>query len=243
MLTGSFCAGECLEYLYSELSDDFFVVAVTYNGVYKDSADFTTRENEAKCIADYIIKENITTVRMVYGQSMGSEVGAELMRQLIARGVEVENAFFDGAPMVRLSKIYKAFMLFKFNSMIKLVSRKNVDEIMNMSFIRQFGGGKTSTLRPMLEGMAKIIPYMSKQTVKNQVECCYTFDFPEFSADMQKNMYFLYGTDEKAYKACCKGVKKAYPYANYILKDGHGHLTYSVESTDEYIKILRKICK
>lgn len=243
MLTGSFCAGECMEYLYSELSDDFQIISITYNGLYKESVDFTTREKEAKCIADYIVKENISTIRMIYGQSMGSEVGAELMSQLLARGVKVENAFFDGAPMVKLSKIYKAFMLFKFSSMIKLASRKNVDEVMNMRFIRQLGGSKTNALSSMLEDMAKVIPYISKQTIKNQVECCYTFDFPEFSVDMQKKMYFLYGTEEKAYKACYKGVKKAYPDANYILIKEHGHLTYSVENTDEYIKMLKEICK
>lgn len=242
MLAGSFCAGEGLRYLYSELCNDYCVIVPTYNGVYKGSADFTTRENEAKEIADYIVSESITEVRMIYGQSMGSEIGAELMRQLIARGVKIENAFFDGAPMIKLSKAYKAFMLFKFSSMIKLGKRKTADEVLSMSFIKQFGGDKTSSLRPMLEDMAKVVPFISKQSIKNQVECCYTFDFPEFSDEMQRHMYFCYGTDEKAYKVCYKGVKKAYPNANYIFKDGHGHMTYSIENTRDYIELLRSIC-
>lgn len=101
---------------------------------------------------------------MIYGQSMGSEISAELGKQLLSRKIKVENIFFDGAPMIRLSRVYKLFM------------------------------------------------------------------------------YFFYGTEEKAYKTCIKKVIKEYPKANYILKEGHGHMTYSVENFDEYIKLLRNIC-
>ena len=241
MLTGSFCAGECLEYLYEKLRNDFRVIVPTYNGMYADSRDFTTRQNEAKLIADYIANEGVQTVAMVYGQSMGSEVGAELVKQLLDRGVKVEHALFDGAPMIRLSKVYKAFMYFKFSTMIRLAKKKSVDEIMNMSLVKQFGGSKAGALRPMLEDVAAVAPDISRQTIKNQVECCYTFDFPAMSEEMQKNMHFLYGSEEKAYKACFKGVKKAYPHANFRIEDGHGHLTYSVEHTDDYVQRLKAL--
>ena len=58
MLTGSFCPGECLEYLYSRMKE-FYVIVPTYNGHYKDSKDFTTRENEAKEIKEHLIKLGI----------------------------------------------------------------------------------------------------------------------------------------------------------------------------------------
>lgn len=38
-----------------------------------------------------------------------------------------------------------------------------------------------------------------------------------------------------------KGVKKAYPHANYQIEDGHGHMTYSVEHTDDYVQLLKAI--
>lgn len=242
MLTGSFCAGLCLEYLYTKLCDDYYVIVPTYNGLYEDSPDFTTRENESKLIADYLVCEKIHSVRMIYGQSMGSEVGAELMKQLLDRNVKVEHALFDGAPMIKLSKAYKAFMHFKFSTIIRLAKRKSVDDVMNMGFIKQMGGRKISTLRPMLEDVAAVSPYISKRTVKNQVECCYTFDFPAMSDEMQKKMHFFYGTEEKAYKTCIKGVERAYPSANYTIMKGHGHLTYSVENAGAYLEMMRKIC-
>ncbi len=53
---------------------------------------------------------------MIYGQSMGSEIGIELMKQLSLQGIIVEKAVFDGAPCITLSKAYKTFMFFKFNN-------------------------------------------------------------------------------------------------------------------------------
>ena len=54
-------------------------------------------------------------------------------------------------------------------------------------------------------------------------------------------IYFFYGEDEKAYKTCYKLVKKAYPGANYQIKKGHGHMSYSCECTEEYINELKRI--
>ena len=242
MLAGSFCEGKCLEYLYSKMCDEYYIIIPTYNGLYAESMDFTTREKEAREITEYLMVHGIDCVRMIYGQSMGSEIGMELLRQLRDKGTKVEKCFFDGAPMIQLSKPYKAFMYFKFSSMLRLFKEKTIDEAMNMKFLKKFAGDKLESLRPMIEALVPGASYMTKQSVKNQVECCYTFDFPEMDEEMQENMYFFYGTDEKAYKTCYKGVKKAYPKARYKIEEGQGHMTYSCEHTDEYVKWLKTIC-
>lgn len=240
MLTGSFCPGECLDYLYSRMKD-YYIIVPTYNGHYKGSNDFTTRENEAKEIREYIHEIGIEQIHMIYGQSMGAEVGMELYRQLSNEGTTVHNLFFDGAPMIRLSTLYKAFMRFKFGTMIKIFRDKSVDEGMNMKFWKQFTGDKINSLKFMMESFGKVAPFISKNTLRNEVECCYTFDFPKVDVKMQKHTYFFYGKNEKAYKTCYKLVNKAYPYANYRVEKGHGHMTYSCEFTDEYVEWLRNI--
>lgn len=240
MLTGSFCPGECLKYIYSQMQD-YYIIVPTYNGHYKDSKDFTTRQNEAKEIKDYLIALGINEIQMIYGQSMGSEVGMELHKQLSEAKIKVHNLFFDGAPMIRLSCLYKAFMRFKFSTMIRLFKDKTLEEAMNMRFLKQFAGSKINSLKPMLESLVMVAPYLSKTTIKNEVECCYTFDFPPLSDDMQTHTHFFYGEDEKAYKTCYKLVQQAYPQANFYVKKGHGHMTYSCEYTKEYVKLLKDI--
>lgn len=102
MLTGSFCPGECLDYIYSRMKN-YYIIVPTYNGHYKDSNDFTTRENEAREIREYLYGLGIERIHLIYGQSMGAEIGMELYRQLSSEGIIVSNLFFDGAPMIRLS--------------------------------------------------------------------------------------------------------------------------------------------
>ena len=129
MLTGSFCPGECLDYIYSRMKD-YYIIIPTYNGHYKDSKDFTTRENEAREIREYLCELGVEHIQMIYGQSMGTEVGMELYKQLANEGIKVQNLFFDGAPMIQLSVPYKAFMRFKFGTMIKMFRDKSIDEAM-----------------------------------------------------------------------------------------------------------------
>lgn len=240
MLTGSFCQGECLEYIYSRMKD-YYIIVPTYNGHYKDSKDFTTRADEAREIREYLYKLGIEQIYMIYGQSMGTEVGMELHRQLSNEGIKVHNLFFDGAPMIRLSTPYKAFMRFKFGTMIKLFRDKTLDEAMNMKFLKQFAGDKIKSLKPMMESLVMVAPYLTKNSLRNEVECCYTFDFPNLNEDMQKHTYFFYGEDEKAYKTCYKLLQKTYPQANFYVEEGHGHMTYSCEHTDKYVEWLKNI--
>ena len=84
---------------------------------------------------------------------------------------------------------------------------------------------------------------MSEESIRNETECCYTFDFPTFDEVAQQKMHFFYASAEKACRTCYKGVKKAYPHAAYTVVDGYGHLTYSVKCTDQYIALMREICE
>ena len=52
-----------------------------YNGHYENST-FTTRQNEAKELIEYIQKQNVHTIKMIYGQSMGAEIAIELFKTI-----------------------------------------------------------------------------------------------------------------------------------------------------------------
>lgn len=240
MLTGSFCPGECLDYLYNRMMD-LHIIVVTYNGHYKGSKDYTTRQQEAAEICDYLQTQGIHDIRMIYGQSMGAEVGMELYWQLTAQGIQVRNLFWDGAPMIRLSPAYKAFMRFKFSKMMAMCRNHTADDILNMGLVKNIVGDKKEALRPMVEACCKAAPYLTETSIRNVNECCYTFDYPPLSEEMQHHTTFLYGDNEKAYKTCYKAVIQHYPHANYRIIPGQGHCTWSCMHTDEYIAILRGI--
>ena len=242
MLSGSFCNSKSMENLYNILKDDYYIILPEYTGHYENST-FTTRKQEASYIMEYLKENNIQTIDMIYGQSMGAEIGIELLYQLTNKGIKVNSAFFDGAPCIKLSYLYKKFMYFKFKTLVNLLKGKSMDDLMNWKFFNKFTNGDTESLKPMIEPILEIAPILSNETINNENECCYTFDFPELDEDIQKNMHFFYAKEEKAYRTCINRVKRAYPNANYEIVEGYGHLTYSTRNKDEYVKKLKKIIK
>ena len=167
----------------------------------------------------------------------------ELLRQLLGTNIAVDHCFLDGAPCIKLPWLFKKVMYLKFKSMIGMVKKKDIDSVQGGGLLKKFFGGDKEGLRPMLEAFAEAASILTKETIKNETECCYTFDFPPFDEDVQRNMHFLYGSQEKAYKLCFDGVKNAYPMADYTIANGYGHMTYSVKETDQYIDLLQAICK
>lgn len=232
MLPGSFCQSASLKYLYERLTADYYVILPEYNGHYENST-FTTRQNEAKEVKEYILKSGIDHIRMLYGQSMGAEVTIELLRQLLESHIEVDHCFLDGAPCTKLSPMYKKVMYLKFKSMIGMIRKKDIDSILNSGMIKKFSHGDTESLRPVLEALAAQASVLTNETIKNETECCYTFDFPAFDDATQKKMHFFYGGSEKAYKLCYDGVKS--------ISSGRIHHRGGIWSSDLFHKRDRRI--
>ena len=238
MLSGSFCTGKSMENIYDILKEDYYVIVPDYTGHYENSGNFVSRKDEANKIKEFLKEINVKNIKLIYGQSMGSEIGMELLRQLLIDNINVNYAFFDGAPYIKLSYLYKKVQFFKFKTMINMFRNKSIDEVMQWSFLKKFAGDKIEQLRPMIQSMMDSSPYLTKETIKNEVECCYTFDFPVISEEMQKNICFFYGEDEKAYKTCFKNIEKYYPFSRKIVENGQGHITYACEHTKEYVKTI-----
>lgn len=206
MLSGSFAPGKSMEKIYNRIKDKFYIIVPEYTGHYEGSSTFTTRKQEAEKIKHFIIQNQIANIKLIYGQSMGTEIGMELLDQLLKSNIKVEKAFWDGAPFIKVSYLYKKFMYFKFKTMISMFRNKTIDDVMNWKFLKKFAGDKVEQLRPMIESVIACSPYLTNETIRNETECCYTFDFPMMTNEMQKNICFFYGEDEKAYKSCIKGV-------------------------------------
>lgn len=241
MLPGSFCPARALEYLYDRLQGEFHILVAEYSGHYEGST-FTTRKREARKLVRYLQREKITAVDLIYGQSMGAEIGIELMHQLIEGGIPVGHTFFDGAPCIHLSRPYRALMNLKFGELIRLMRDRSTEEVMRWRFLKVITNGDTESLRPMIEVFIEVAPFLTKESIRAETQCCYTFDFPHFSDEDQKKLFFFYAREEKAYKICYKALRRAYPHAVFRVISGYGHMTYSMRHTDEYVQLIREIC-
>lgn len=123
-----------------------------------------------------------------------------------------------------------------FKTFFNRMKNKRLEEVLRSKMIKKISGKDHESIRPIIEPYALSSRFITNTTIKNEVECCYTFAFPKSNENQQKKMFFFYEIDEKAYRRCFKKVKQAYPLANYTLKEGYGHLTYLIKKRKVILK-------
>ena len=70
---------------------------------------------------------------------------------------------------------------------------------------------------------------MSDETLEREADDCVTFDYPAMDRDFQKRLTFFYSKEESAWRFCHRKLQKSYPFANYKLVSGYGHVGYPGE--------------
>ena len=235
MLPGSFCNADTMADLIDRLKTEFRILAVDYNGQYAGSEKpFTSRKGEAEEIVTYLRESAITSVALVYGQSMGGEMGMELLAQLKEKKIAVGAAFFDGGPFLRFPKAVSRLLGRKFRTIVGNLRGKTLEEALREPTIVRFSGGKPERYSKMLGPICRNAAYMSDETLEREADACVTFDYPEMDRDFQNKLYFFYSKEESAWRFCHKKLKKAYPCAHYHLVSGYGHVGYPGEHPEEY---------
>ena len=231
MLPGSFCNADTMDNIIQQFKDDFHILAVDYNGQYEGCGKvFTSRRGEALEILDFLQKQAIKDVSLVYGQSMGAEMGMELIAQLEKENIPVKAAFFDGGPFLNFPKFVSRFLGNKFKTIVGNLRGKTLDEALKDPTIVKFSGGKPERYSGLLGPICRNAPYISDETLEREADACVTFDYPQVKAKLT----FFYSKEESAYRFCHKKIEKAYPGAHFKLVSGYGHVGYPAEHLEEY---------
>ena len=235
MLPGSFCNADTMMNIISKLQEEFYVLAVDYSGQYEGAEKpFTSRRGEAEEIIHYLQDHAFSYVSLVYGQSMGGEIGMELLSQLKKNKIPVQAAFFDGGPFLRFPKVVSRILGNKFKTIIGNLRGKTLEEALKEPTIVRFSGGKPERYKGMLGPICQNAAYLSDETLERKADACVTFDYPAMDQDFQRKLYFFYSKEESAWRFCHRKLQKAYPYAQYKLVSGYGHVGYPGEHLKRY---------
>ena len=244
MLPGSFCNADTMANIINRLEAEFHILAVDYNGQYAGSEKvFTSRSGEAEEIIRYLREHAISSVALVYGQSMGGEMGMELISQLKQNGIAVGAAFFDGGPFLRFPKVVSKLLGNKFKTIVGNLRGKTLEEALREPTIVKFSGGKPERYSNLLGPICQNAAYMSDETLEREADACVTFDYPTMDRDFQKRLYFFYSKEESAWRFCRRKLKRAYPFAQYKLVSGYGHVGYPGEHLEEYCAWLSALAR
>ena len=95
-------------------------------------------------------------------------------------------------------------------------------------------GKEQKPVMNMLGPICQNADYMSDETLEREADACVTFDYPAMDREFQKHLTFFYSKEESTWRFCHRKLQKAYPFANYKLVSGYGHVGYPGEHLEEY---------
>jgi len=243
MINGSYTSGKSFLPLAQELSDDYYVILPTYDGHHENGGIFTTRKQQAQKILQYLLGEDIHEITLLHGLSMGAEVALDLAYEIsVSKPVTVKKCIFDGGPFFHFNPIMRKIMQKKFMKVIHDLQKGSFEEVwtqfQNNKMIQWMAQGEISSYKEMIQGMAEAAPYMSDQSIRNESDACYTFDFPEIPKEEQKKYCFTWSDDEPAYKSA-KKIRSCYPEARYLTAGYMGHAGFITKKPEEYVEFIR----
>ena len=240
MLNGSFTTGRPLQrFAQQYLAEDYYVICPTWDGHDEEGGVFDTRAGQAKKILAWLKDNAITEVALLQGLSMGAEVAVELTRQIRDDdAVIVRRCFCDGGPFFAFPTPFRSLMYMKFRNFIHLGKNGQTEKLMNNRMIKWMVHGDIEPYREMMGDLP--VDVLTDETIRNESDACYTFDFPAFSREEQRKMVFSWSTDEPARKSA-KKIKRAYPYAAYKSPGAMGHGGFILRDPEKYAAVMRKL--
>jgi pimeloyl-ACP methyl ester carboxylesterase len=246
MLNGSFSTGKGLSGIAERIADSYYVILPTYDGHHENGGIFTTREEQAKKIIDYLAENNINQLALIQGVSMGAEVAFTVFSMLRENNIEVDHCLFDGGPFYHFHWPMRAFMRAKFRRFVHQAQSGTLDEITERfsknKMVKWMIHGDISPYKWFIEGLADSAPYMSDESVNNESDACYTFDFPDLTEEEQKKTLFIWSTNEPAFSSF-KKVKICYGNSRFASPGDLGHCGFMARKPNEYAELIRSFAE
>lgn len=207
------------EYVIPLMQEYYHLIVPALPGYDTESgSDFTSVEQIAEELADWLITHDHREIACIYGCSMG---GSVVTRFLADRKVKVRSAVIDGGitpyqlPWIvtRLIAI-KDFLLI---SMGKVGGLK----------ILQKAFSTDDYSEEDLQYIAKVLKHMSARTIWRTFESCNNYDMPKpVTVDCEHIEYWYAKTEEKDRKSDIAYIKQSLPqtFFKVFVDVGHGGL-------------------
>ncbi len=215
-------------YVWPLLEKDYHVIVPALPGYDKETPgeDFTSIEEIAEWIANWLLENNCSNIACLYGCSMG---GAVVTRILADNRLAIQNAVVDGGItpyqlpwlITRLIAIRDFLMVStgKFGGMKLLEKAFSTDEY----------------TKEDLQYVADVLKWISYRTIWRTFESCNNYTMPKHIKTGCQNIYYWYGaSEEKDRKWDIRYYQKHSPYTQFEKIEHVGHGGMSSLHPDEF---------
>lgn len=224
------------------LENEFHVIAVSTDGYDGKGTVFTTAEDSAVSVENYI-KENLNGhVHLVFGESFGSATAAELFNR---KNVQIDSMILSGPQYVNLGildwflKRYIPKYQYKFIQ--KLQSAKQSGK---MPFIlKLYTGADDAALFDEFHGLAPDISLETLQNCTDEALRLYS-KIKQYKIQSNAHVSVWYGEKEPNMKKALQFLTKVYPNAENHPFIGYAHgeiVSHPDVMAEEIRKFIKKV--
>ncbi|MBR4760136.1 MAG: alpha/beta hydrolase [Lachnospiraceae bacterium] len=202
-----------------------------------EPSTFTSVENEAEKIRQYLMETTGGKLFLLAGLSMGGRIAAELAAM---PGIETSYLILDGAPLSSMSGLLKGIMKANYKSIIR--SSKKRDPKVLASAKKEFLPER------FIPDYLKVADHMEETSIDNMIDSVFApYTFRKYS-DRTK-ILFMHGTkgNEAVAKKAALKLKKINPQTKINCYQGYAHAQLAcfepekwVEEIDKWIKAEKK---
>lgn len=220
--------GESSKPVAKYLAEYYFCIMPT-STVYCVNQKYISKENEVEQVESFLKSQNITDIKMVVASSIGADLAMEFLTKTKRN---VEHVFFDGGQFAQISKTTRHIMTPFLYLAIKSLYWSNGGTLKKIMWCDD------DAIKKYFIVAGKCLTYTNlHRQLKDSLE---DKPFPTISEEMQRKIYFEFGSVEDHFKYR-EAVKKAYPYANYPVFEGYNHMQYQIKDPNGFADMLMMI--
>lgn len=223
------------EYVIPLLKEKYHLIIPALPGYDEENPNenFTSVEEIADNLAQWLIVHNIKTVDILYGCSMG---GSVVLKMIVEQKIVVKNAVCDGGiTPYQLPWLITRFIAIKDFVMFSMGKIGGIGLLEKVFSTDEYS-------KEDLKYIAKVLRFISYKTIWRTFESCNNYAMPKNVPEYKGHLQYWYGSREAKERAWdIRYVKNHFPSTEFIEFKNMGHGSMASLYPQKMVKCLGEI--
>jgi pimeloyl-ACP methyl ester carboxylesterase len=225
LLHAMFSDGSPCVKMAKELGEQYCYIIPDLSAHGEDKSEFVSARREAETLIEYLQSNGYDKIELLFGASMGAVAALYAIADI---AISFKTIVLDSAPVYKNAHMLRFFM-----SGVMLNKQRQAKDNPQFSVQRM-----TRLYGELGESMSASFVAMSKESMLNVFRSCTRFDFPVYSDELQKRIFFEFG-DKDFNSKKARFIQKCYPYVHVNVRKNYGHCEFLSSHHKGYAEMLK----
>ncbi len=210
------------------LRDGYFCILPT-STVYCPGQTYISKADEVRQVEEFLRRQGVQHLALVTASSIGADLALAFLTQT---ALPVSHVYFDGGQFAQIGKGTRRIMTpFLYLAIKSLYWSKG-------GTLKKIMWCDDDAIKPYFIAAGRALRYGSlRRQLADSLE---DEPFPPLPEDLQRRIYFAFGSSEEHYKYR-DAVRKAYPQGHFPVFEGYDHMQYQIRDPQGFAALLRSV--